>query len=169
MKQIKNSFLRKKVDLSLKRQAWLKNPDSIKSVLLVTNSDKKSIKRKVEELFTSASVYHLFPREFKEDRTVGFYFSVHKTDFNLTGVLKNDKLLNLKKMPIDLLLDLSAESDLLNYFVSQTNSDLKVGDMNSSKADLYDLMLEFGTADSDNIDIIYKHINTFTQNAGEQV
>lgn len=165
MIQIKKSFLKKKSADPSKRKAALKAPAFIKSILIISNSESKSLKRRVEELFPNASVYHLFPREIKEDRTVGFYYSVHPSDFNLTANLKNDKLENLKKMQTELLLDLSFGSEELNYFVSHCNSSLKAGDMSSTKADLYDLLVQFGTTEIQNVEYIYKHLNTLTKNA----
>lgn len=165
MNQIKNSFLKKKTEVPVNRITFMQPPAKVKSVLLITNSENTGLKRKVEELFDSASVYHLFPREIKEDRTVGFYYSVHNSDFNLTGTLKNDKLKNLEKMGVDLLLDLSFGSELLNYFVGRVKAGLKIGDINSSKAELYDLMIEFQANDIQNTDNIYNHLTNFTQNA----
>ena len=167
MNQIKNSFLKKKSGQTVDRHTVMMNPSEVKTVLLISNNDHKSLKRKVEELFPSSSVYHLFPREIKEDRTVGFYYSVHKSDFNLTGAVKNDKLRNLEKMQIDLLLDLSFGSELLNYFVGRVKSGLKVGDIKSSKAHLYDLMVEFESDELVTADNIFNRMMNFTQHASE--
>ncbi|MBD3638583.1 MAG: hypothetical protein HUJ25_14615 [Crocinitomicaceae bacterium] len=169
MKQIKKSFVKKKTGHTKKAFKELKNPQTIKSLLLISNSSDQSLKKKVEELFSAASVYHLFPREIKEDSTTGFYYSVHKSDFNLTGKLKNDKLSNLEDMKVDLLVDLSSDSELLNYFVSRVQAGLKVGDINSNKVVFYDLLVEFEASDNQNAEIIFHHLNNFTQHAIEQV
>lgn len=169
MNQIKNSFLKKKTEHSKDRHTIMMNPSEVKNVLLISNSEQKSLKRKVEELFTNSSVYHLFLRDIKEDRTLGFYYSVHKSDFNLTGALKNDKLSVLENMQIDLLLDLSSDSELLNYFVGRVASGLKVGDINSPKNHLYDLMIEF---DADNLrtaENVFNRMKNFTQHASKQI
>ena len=165
MNQIKNSFLKKKTGDTDKKHTFLLNPAKIKSVLLVSNSENKTLKRKIEEQYGSASVYHLFPREIKEDRTRGFYYSVHKSDFNLTGALKNDKLRNLEKMQIDLLIDLSFGSEQLNYFVGNVKSGLKVGDISSPKSELYDFMIEFQPDEIQNAEKIYNLLTIFTQHA----
>jgi hypothetical protein len=168
MNQIKNSFLRKKAGHSSNRSVGIKAPNDIKSVLLISNKEKKTIKEKIEKLFPNASVYHVHLRDIKEDRTIGFYYSVHKSDFNLTGKLKNDKLMNLEKMEIDLLVDLSTESELLEYFVSKNNAHLKVGNIRSNKSNFYDFLIEFGSSDEESINNIHIQLNTLTQNASEQ-
>jgi len=165
MGALKTKFLRKKADLSVQREVWLKNPSQIKKILLISNSDSKSLKRKVEEVFASAGVHHLFHREIKEDTTVGFYYSVHKADFGLTGGLKNEKLQNLTKMDFDLLIDLSQESALLPYFVNQSKSTLKVGGLNSKRVLAYDVLVDFMGNDSDKINNIYNHLNLLKQDA----
>ena len=165
MNQIKNAFLKKKSVADNLRHTFLLKPADIRSVLIISNSESKSLKRKVEEQYPDASVFHLYPREIKEDRTVGFYYSVHKSDFNLTGALKNDKLKNLQNKQVDLLLDLSSGSEQLNYFVGKVRSGLKLGDMNSSKSSLYDFMIEFQNDEIRNVENIYNHLMIFTQHA----
>jgi hypothetical protein len=80
MGALKSKLLNKKADNSIRRNIWLKNPKDIKKVLLVSNTDSKSLKRKVEGTFAYSGVHHLFHREIKEDTTVGFYYSVHASD-----------------------------------------------------------------------------------------
>lgn len=162
---MKKRFVKKKAAEGSIRSVGLKKPTEIRSVLLISDSDSKSLKRKVEELFSGASVYHLFPRDIKEDRTRGFYYSVHPSDFNLTGNLKNDKLANLEKMPIELLLDLSSDSKELNFFVNRTTSELKVGNIYSNKTEYYDLLLEYATTEIQCVEDIVTHLNTLTNNA----
>ena len=162
---MKKRFLKKKAAEGSTRSVGIKKPDAVRSVLLISDSDSKSLKRKVEELFSGASVYHLFPRDIKEDRTRGFYYSVHPSDFNLTGNLKNDKLANLEKMPIELLLDLSSDSKELNFFVNRAKSVLKVGNIRSNKTEYYDLLLEYGTTEIQCVENIVTHLNTLTNNA----
>lgn len=165
MNQIRKAFLKKKGKVTGSRQVVLMAPSAAKTVLLVSNTEDKSLKRKVEELFENASVYHLFPREIKEDRSVGFYYSVHSSDFNLTGNVKNDKLLVLLKTRVDILLDLSFGSEQLDYFVLQGNAGLKIGRMDSDKAEEYDLQLTFQNSEIKNVENIYEKLNTLTQNA----
>lgn len=169
MNQFKNNFLKKKTDQSINRNVWMRKPSEIRSLLLVTNHENKTVKRKVEELFPNASVYHLFLREIKEDRTTGFYHSVHSSDFNLTGKLKNDKLINLEQMPTELLIDLSAKSELLRYFVNRSVSALKIGNITSENASNYDLLVEFNPNEIQSLENIFDKLTTLTQHASEQV
>lgn len=165
MAALKNSLLRRQKLISNDRNIDLKNPSKVKSVLIVTNDENQSLKRRVEELFDAASIYHLFIRPIKEDRTVGFYYSVHDSDFNLTGKLKNDKLINLLAMSIDLLIDLSAETELLEYFVKRSSASLKVGNLKSKDNETYDLMCPFGQTDKETIENIFAHLNNLTKHA----
>ncbi|UKN01891.1 hypothetical protein K6119_19395 [Paracrocinitomix mangrovi] len=165
MNQIRNNFLKKKMNSPVSRHVVLMEPDKIKSVLIVTEKEDNTLKRKVEELFPSASVYHLFTRDIKEDNSKGFYYTVNKSDFNLTGVLKNDKLKNLESMQIDLLVDLSAEEGLLDYFVSRINATLKVGQMYTEKSSMYDLLIQLEGSKIQQIEKIYDQLKIFTINA----
>jgi hypothetical protein len=168
MNQIKNTFLRKKTEHITNRNVWLKHPLTIKSILLISDNESKSLKRKTEELFPNASVYHLFLREIKEDRSTGFYYSVHTSDFNLTGKLKNDKLINLEQMPTELLLDLSGGSELLRYFVNRSVAAMKIGDLMSKNASNYDFMVQFTADPLQSLENIYSKLTTLTQDASEQ-
>lgn len=163
MNQIKRSYIKKKNEFVVERTAWLKPIQQIKSVLLICNNEDKSIKKMVEESFPNASVYHLFEREIKEDRTVGFYYSVHTSDFNLTAKVKNDKLNNLLNMQLDLLIDLSSDSDMLDYFVCNAQSALKVGHMKSPKMEKYDLMLNLDGTNKHKIETILMQLYTLTK------
>ena len=165
MGAIKTKFLLKKSKEDVQRSVWLKSPKEIKKILLITNSDEKSVKRKVEETFPAAGVHHLFHREIKEDTTVGFYYSVHNSDFNLTGNLKNEKLQNLLKMNFDLLIDLSKDSATLPYFVNQSKSSLKVGPIKTKRMKAYDFLVDLEGSETDKISIIYNHLNLLKQDA----
>lgn len=169
MNQFKNNFLKKKTEQLVNRNVWMRNPNEIRSLLLVTDSESKSVKRKTEELFPNASVYQLFPRDIKEDRSTGFYHTVHSSDFNLTGKLKNDKLMNLERMPTELLLDLSSGSELLRYFVNRSISALKIGNIASENASYYDLLVEFSPNEIQTLENIFEKLTTLTQHASEQV
>ncbi|MEX1001921.1 MAG: hypothetical protein WDZ35_07390 [Crocinitomicaceae bacterium] len=170
MASLKKSLLRKRSVPSENRQVSIKSPESIKSILLVTESENKALKQKVEDLFPSASVYHLYLRDKKIDDTKGFYHSVHTSDFNLTSQLKNDKLKNLESMSLDLLLDLSSGSDLLDYFVKKTDAFLKVGKLShTNKSSFYDLMVQNESDHFQQIKTISEQLNALTKNGFETV
>jgi hypothetical protein len=164
MKKIKESFLKKKSQSALNRMVRVVKPDQVKTLLLIVNEESKTSKRLVEDLFSNASVHMLFERAIKTDSTVGFYYSVHDSDFNLTGNLKNDKLLNLSKMQFELLLDLSSDSELLSYFSKNSTANFKVGNMNRKDIQTFDLLIEYGKTDAESIKQIFSTLITITKN-----
>lgn len=147
----------------------MKHPQQLRKVLLVANNEDKTSKKLLEKLYENASIYLLYPRDIKEDRSTGFYYTVHDADFNLTGILKNDKLMNLEKMQLDLLLDLSSETDHLKYITNRSKASLKVGDIKSDNAANYDLLVEFGRTNEETLEIINEHLTKLTKHAIEQV
>ena len=164
---VKNRYLKKRGQEPQNRLKWISHPSKVKKLLLITNEEQKSIKRKCEELFQNASVLHLYEREIKVDNSKGFYYTVHKSDFNLTGKLKNDKLVNLSKMEFDLLIDLSSDSEELDYFLRTVRAGLKVGDLTTKDKTAYDLFLNFASKDSQAIEQIHTQLAYLTKN--EQV
>lgn len=167
MGALKKSFLKKRAQNNLSRTVWMKPIEEIRSILLVSNGEDKSAKKRLETEFPKAKVHLLHLREIKEDRTIGFYYSVHTSDFNLTGNLKNDKLKNLERFSYDLLVDLSHNSELLDYFVNKSDAACKIGEFGSAKANTYDLMVNFKSKSSETIENVIKQLNTLTGN--EQV
>lgn len=161
---MKKVFLKKRARNNLSRTVWIKSSSEIRSVLLVCNNEDKSAKKILEEEFPKAKVHLLHLRETKEDRSIGFYHSVHSSDFNLTGNLKNDKLKNLEKFSYDLLVDLSKNSELLNYFVNKSDASFKVGEFGSKKSNSYDLMVNFASKSSDSVLNVIKQLNLLTGN-----
>ncbi|MEO9531802.1 MAG: hypothetical protein ABJG68_13560 [Crocinitomicaceae bacterium] len=139
----------------------------MRTILLVTNEEEKSTKKKVEAQFPNCAVHQLYIRPIKEDRSVGFYYTVHNVDFNLTGNLKNDKLKNLESMDFDLLLDLSDNSTLLQYFINRSKAAMKVGKLNTNCIEQYDLLVDFGQSVDNTISEIFEKITLLTKN--EQV
>ena len=169
MKALRKAYLKKQGAGNVKRAVNLKPPHKFKSVLLVTNNSNKSLKKFVEEQFINASVYQLYCRNIKVDDTTGFYHSVHPSDFNLTGKLKNDKLKNLLDMKLDLLLDLSGDSELLEHFVNRSTASLKIGTLSSDKTELYDLMVESQADEEKLVSNIIEQLNRLTQNEPQSV
>jgi hypothetical protein len=164
---MKNTFLKKKSKLPLNRSVILRNPSQVRTILLVTNEEEKSTKKNVEAQFPNCAVHQLYIRAIKEDRSIGFYYTVHNSDFNLTGNLKNDKLKNLESMDFNLLLDLSDNSTLLQYFINRSKAVMKVGEIGTDHIEQYDLLVKFQGSASATIKEIFEKINLLTKN--EQV
>lgn len=142
---------------------WIIHPKHVKKLLLITNEEEKSLKRKCEELFQNAAVHHLFERPIKIDNSKGFYYTVHESDFNLTGKLKNDKLTNLAQMEFDLLIDLSQNSETLDFFLKKVKSGLKVGDLSTENKNNYDFFVELNNRDVSTITLIHKQLAYLTK------
>ena len=143
---IKQSFLKKKSKKSVakNRQVKIKLPQEFLKVLIISNNENDSLYKSAETVFLNAEVNALFLRKQKEDHTSQFRYSVNASDFNLTGVLKNDKLNKLIRSHFDLVVDLSNDSELLNYFLHTIESDLVIGKLGNTVDDLHDLFFEFG-------------------------
>ena len=161
---MKNNFLKKKSNQPVNRSVFLRNPDQMKTIFLVTNEEEKSTKKIVEAQFPNCAVHQLYIRPIKEDRSIGFYYTVHNTDFNLTGNLKNDKLKNLVSMDFDLLLDLSDNSTMLQYFINKSRAAMKIGRLNTKHLEQYDLLLEFTRSVEQTVKDIFEQINLLTKN-----
>ena len=161
---MKNTFLKKKSTSPINRSISLKSISQMRTILLITNGEEKSTKKSVESQFQNCAVHQLFIRPIKEDRAIGFYYTVHNSDFNLTGNLKNDKLKNLESIDFDLLIDLSEESTLLQYFINKSKAAMKVGKLNTCHIEQYDLLVKFQTTHSETIKEIFEKIKLLTDN-----
>ena len=122
----------------------IKTPEQFLDVLIIANDENETFFKSASAIFLNAELKALFVRKQKEDKTGQFRYSVHESDFNLTGSLKNDKLAKLIQTKFDLIIDLSNDSELLNYFLHNIDSDLIIGKLVSINENSHDLFLEFG-------------------------
>jgi hypothetical protein len=141
---IKSGFLKKKKKEPGHRRVVIKKADQFHGVLLVTGSENEILMRSAATVFPNAALKSLFLRQKKADETPASGYSVHASDFSLTGLLKNDKLQRLFHTKFELIVDLSEGSALLDYFLRGIESDLVIGRIGSANEELYDLMLEPG-------------------------
>jgi len=164
IENIKVGFLKKKSKNSSKkdRQVLIKNMEQFLEVLIISNEENESFFKSAETVFLNAELKAIFLRKQKEDKTGQFRYSVHQSDFNLTGALKNDKLTKLIHTKFDLVVDLSNDSELLNYVLHNIDSTLIIGKLGSRNENLHDLFLEFGLNEESflkNINNQLNHLN----------
>jgi len=158
---IKLNFLRKKLKKSggKNREVKIKLPNQFLRVLIISSNENDSFFKKAATLFLNAELNSLYLRKQKEDITVQFRYSVHESDFNLTGTLKNDKLIRLSHSKFDLIIDLSNNSDLLNYFLQNAQSELIIGKLGNSVDELHDLCFDFDSNEENFLATINKQLN----------
>jgi hypothetical protein len=141
---IKSGFLKKKKTERAPRKVVIQKADQFLSVLLVTNSENEILLRSAATVFPNAELKSLFLRSKKVDESAVLRYSVHASDFNLTGLLKNDKLQKLFHTKFELVVDLSEGSQFLDYFLRGIESNLVIGRIGGANEELYDLLLEKG-------------------------
>ena len=142
----------------------LGNIDSYKKILFVSEEERESYKSTVQKFFPKSKVHHLYLRPIKTDRTIGHNYSIHESDFNIAGKLKNDKLRLLRKTNFDLILDLTESSVYLNYFIYEIPSKLIIGRIDAENSKLHDLYVEYGTNDDEFLTNITNQIALLTEN-----
>jgi len=158
-KNIKSGFLKRKRIEAQKRTILLKRPELFSKVLLVVNTPDNALNQAARTNFPAAEINTLFIRKEKENQSLANTYSVHATDFNLTGNLKSDKLSSLIQTEFDLLIDLSKDSELLTYLVRHLKSTLIVGQMNHPNEMLYDLFFEKSGSDQAFLNVIVTQLN----------
>ena len=166
--KLKAKGINKKINSNSTRKSLHLMPvDDYHKILYIKEDESESFKDKIQKVFPSSYPHHLYLREIKVDTTIGHNYSVHESDFNLTGNLKNDKLIQLSKMQFDLVIDLSKNSTLLNYFINQIPANLIVGKMNADNAFLHDLFVESKRSDIDFLENIRKQLSILTKNGNK--
>lgn len=162
--KIERHFIVKKTKIEAERKIILKKHDQFQKLLLVCNQYDDKLVNKAKECFIHAEINSLYLRKQKKDTSGHFNFTVHSSDFNLTGKIKNDKLNKLTQTGFDMIVDLSENSDYLKYLISQTKNTLLIGKMDSSEKPFHDLLLSPENEKSDFIQTIIKQLNNLTAN-----
>lgn len=160
---IKRRALSRKSSGSRKLQVCLKASEKVTKLLFVSDKADDDLFKKIGLLFINAEVSHLFERKEKEDQTAQFRYSIHLSDFNLTGVVKNDKLNRLFKTEFDLILDLSQNSDLIPLVINRLSSSLFIGKMNAKNEELYDLFFEHTGSTDEFLKLVIEQLNKLTK------
>ena len=157
--KIRISSLRKKgTQSSTEREIKILKPAQYKRILLINSLEEPDLIKAAQLAFKNAEISQLYLREKKEDSDTSKY-SIHPSDFNLTGQLKNDKLSQLQKSGFELIIDLHDESELLKYCFRSIKSNLIVGKLNSSDPVICDLFVESGKNNKEFLDNMIKQLN----------
>lgn len=164
LSNINGRFVKKKISFSEKRTVILKKPVEFLKILLVSNEKDDAFSDAAKTGFPNAEINFLFLRNEKEDKSGQFNYSVHSTDFNLTGKLKNDKLSKLLHSEFDMVVDLSENSVYLRYILTQIKSTLVIGKINEGEIQVHDLCLNPSDQKSEFIKTILKQLNHLIPN-----
>lgn len=164
----KRNFLKKKIKPTDRRsEIILKKPAAYSRILILMQKQDEELIRHISSVFSNAEINVCSLRDEKEDQSGKFKYTVHPSDFNLTGTIKNDKLTKLQSIQFDLTIDLYTDSDLLKYFLCTTKSSLIIGSMANLDSGLYDLFLDEGQDNRQFIDTIEKQLNQLQQYANK--
>ncbi|MBK7129781.1 MAG: hypothetical protein IPM74_05250 [Crocinitomicaceae bacterium] len=164
----KQNFLKKKIKPTDRRsQIILKKPEAFSKILIIAEKLDEEMMQQIGKVFSHAEINCCSLRKEKEDQSGKFRYTVHPSDFNLTGRLKNDKLTKLQSIQFDLTIDLSGDSDLLKYFLCTTKSSLIIGKMEHFESALYDIFLDAGQNNLQFIANIEKQLNQLQQYANK--
>ena len=158
--KLKLSGVRKKIlSAANQRAIRIQRPAQCRKILLVNSTPDETLSWFAGTVFPNAEINQLVLRKEKQDESQPPVFQVHPADFNLTGHLKNDKLVQLQTQQFDLILVLQDDSELLKYFIRTISSDLIVGKLAISDEQLCDLFIEPGTTSREYIENIVKQLN----------
>ncbi|MBI3134674.1 MAG: hypothetical protein HYZ14_08390 [Bacteroidetes bacterium] len=123
------------------------------------NAEDEALQKHAASVFRNAEINVLYPRSSKQDKSPNFCFSVHSSDFNLTGNLKNDKIAGLLQTEFDLLIDLSDDSGLLKYLAQSINASLVIGTLEMAADGSCDLFFDKLGTNSEFLGEIVKQLN----------
>lgn len=147
----------------LKRRPILRKLGEYRELLILLDEKKEVLEKSVKNLFPTANFTLLIPRHTKEINDTPPYISYHKSDFNLTGELKNEKLNELLSRTFDLVVDLSEETKINLALMKKINASFIIGGSTSNKAAWYDLQIEQSVCESADLEKIKNHLTLLSQ------
>lgn len=163
--KFKERNLKKLIRSEMRRDILnLGRPGNYKTILFVSEKESESFKKTINKFFPKAHIHHLHLRALKTDATAGHNYSVHESDFKLTGKLKNDKLIHLCHTTFDLVLDLSENNLFLNCILHEIKAKLIVGKINAGNSDLHDLFIDGGQNNVEFLENFMNQIKILTNN-----
>jgi hypothetical protein len=164
LSNINQRFLKGKISARQSSVISLKKPNQFLKILILTNQKDESLINETKNAFPNAEINSLYLRKEKEDKTPQFNYSVHPSDFNLTGRVKNDKLNKLLFMGFDMVIDLSDDSVYLKFILAQIKSTLVLGKIGEHEFQLHDLFFDAEKVNADFIKTVVKQLNVLTKN-----
>jgi len=162
---VKIGFIKRRLKrVRPKRKPVLRKPTNFRNVLIVSEEDKTALIQTVNSYFDRASISVIYKRNNKEDNSKKGQYAVHLSDINLTGKVKNEKLIRLMNEQFDLIIDLQKKDDLLRYISQQIRTSFIVGPNTSENAFMYDLIIDEGQNEKEFIENIAKQITLLSTN-----
>ena len=155
-------ILKKIKSTSESRVIKISPTNSYKSTLIISDQVDESFNTYLATVFEKSKFTTLSNRKEKKDDSSANHYTYHISDLGF-GNIKNDRLLNLLNTQFDLVIDISIKTKELNYFVKNSKSSLKIGDLNASKNYLYDLLVDEIDSKTEFIDNIKRQINILSQ------
>ncbi len=131
------------------RKPILKKLNEFTEVLILLNSAEGTQKNAWTALFPTAKTTFIYQRKEKKNESESLDATFHKSDFNLTGSLKNEKLTKITAISFDLVVDLTEENKLSKFLLSSLNQSFMIGRRGNSKSFLYDLLLNDSLSDTE--------------------
>lgn len=150
----------------INRKPALKSPDALKKILVITNSSNPKLLTHLTNSYANSDLFYLYPSALgkqKEDQTTGQDYTFHKSDVNLTGKIKNDKLNQLLQIQFDLVLDLSDDEPIGTFLIKKLNQSFMIGQNGLNKSFLYDLLTQKGSNDEETLRIMTQHLTLLSQ------
>ncbi|MBK9591358.1 MAG: hypothetical protein IPO32_07585 [Crocinitomicaceae bacterium] len=161
---INQRFLKGKISARESSVISLKKTNQFLKILVITNQKDEHLINEAKIAFSNAEINALYLRKEKEDKSPQFNYTVHPSDFNLTGRVKNDKLNKLLFMGFDMVIDLSDDSVYLKFILAQIKSTLVLGKIGEQEFQLHDLFFDPEKINADFIKTVVKHLNVLTKN-----
>lgn len=152
---------------SLSRKPTLKSPGNHKKILLITNSDNPKLPTNLTVSYPNSELFFLHSTtagERKQQQSKEKVYTYHKSDVNLTGKIKNDKLNQLLQIQFDLVLDLSDDEPIGTFLIKKLNQSFMIGLNGLKKSLLYDLITQKGLNEEDSLRIMTQHLTLLSQN-----
>jgi|GEM_PF-3036862 len=156
-------MLKKTNDKRLSRKPVIRKQSDYREILVLSDLKVTSLIESMSRFFPTARLTVLVPRLTKEMTDHTPYQSYHKSDFNLTGKPKNDKLTEVLSRAYDLVVDLSKTSKLNDSIFRRIQAGFFIGGNASTKAEYYDLQIEQQLIDNQNIAELINHLTLLTQ------
>jgi len=135
---------------------------SYKSILVISDKNEDAFVTQLKSIFDNSKFTTLYNREDKEDQSTLNNYTYHISDLGF-GSIKNDKLLQVLNINFDAVIDISQKTLELNYFVKNSKSTLKIGDIHATKNYLYDLLVDQIDSKTEFIDNIKRQINILSK------
>lgn len=149
------------------RKPLLKKLADYREVLIFLNTDDETLKNELIVTFPQAKTTFVYPRKDKKTENESHDVTYHKSDFNLTGSIKSDKLKKITSISYDLVVDLTAENKISKILLTSLNQSFMTGRRGNNKSFLYDLLLNDSLSDQQIINEFKSIITLLSQDGNK--